>query len=72
MSNEPIYVDAAKAAVLHHRGTSINCPTLQEAVIEFHSLPPDRREIAEIQCDRKVYSAAEIERLHYGPKPEDG
>ncbi|WP_294534326.1 helix-turn-helix transcriptional regulator [uncultured Rhodoblastus sp.] len=70
MSNEPIYVDASRSAVLNHGVTSINCLTLQEAKIAFDNLPKDRQEIASITSVGRTYSPSEIQRLHYGPKPE--
>jgi transcriptional regulator with XRE-family HTH domain len=65
MTTEPIYVDASQSAVLEHGATSINCPTVQEAVIEYYRLPPERKAIAKITSRGTVYSASEIERLHY-------
>jgi transcriptional regulator with XRE-family HTH domain len=68
MTTEPIYIDASKSAVLKHGVTSINCLTLQEAVIAYHNLPPERKEIAKITSGGKVYSASEIERFHYAER----
>ncbi len=68
MTTEPIYIDASKSAVLEHGVTSINCLTLQEAVIAYHNLPPERKEIAKITSGGKVYSASEIERFHYAER----
>jgi hypothetical protein len=51
----------------------MDCPTLAEAVIEYHKLPADQREHATIKVNAvegQVYSAREIDRLHYGPKPK--
>jgi transcriptional regulator with XRE-family HTH domain len=68
MTIEPIYIDASKSAVLEHGVTSINCLTVQEAVIAYHNLPPERKEIAKITSGGKVYSASEIERFHYAER----
>ena len=68
MDDEPIYVDASRSAVLNHGASSINCPTLQEAVLEFERLPRERQEVATITSLGTTYSASEIRRLHYGPK----
>jgi len=71
MSNEPIYVNAGQSAVLFHGAKTEVCLTLQEAVIAYHKLPPERKEAATIKSGGRVFSASEIERLHYGPRPED-
>jgi transcriptional regulator with XRE-family HTH domain len=68
MTTEPIYIDASKSAVLEHGATSINCLTVQEAVIAYHNLPLERKEIAKITSGGKVYSASEIERFHYAER----
>jgi hypothetical protein len=69
MSNEPIYVDPARSAVLKDGAHSTNCPTLGEAKIAYDKLPPERKERAVIVYLDRAYSADEIERFHYGPKP---
>jgi hypothetical protein len=55
--------------VLQHCGRSVDCPTLQEAVMEWHRLPDKDRQQATIKVRGTVYTAKEIERMHYGPKP---
>jgi hypothetical protein len=37
--DDKIYVDASQPAILQHAGQSIDCPTLGEAVMEWHRLP---------------------------------
>ena len=72
MSNdEKIYVDAAQPATLNNGGGVLNdCPTLQEAVIAWHRLPPEQKERATIKViGGPVYNAGEIEHLHYVPSP---
>ena len=71
-SNEPIYADASRSAVLNHGVTTVNCHTLHEAVLEFGRLPPDRQSIVTIVSLGRKYTAAEIRRLHYGPRPGSG
>jgi hypothetical protein len=69
MSDEPIYVDASRRAVLTHGATSVSCVTLQEAKMEFDRLSKDRQAIASITSLGRTYTPSEIKRLHYGPKP---
>jgi len=71
MSNEPIYVDASQPATLSYSGHSAKCFTLQEAKLAWDRLPNELKEIALIEVyGGQVYAADQIERLHYGPKPE--
>jgi hypothetical protein len=68
-----IYVDASQPATVQHAPGSFDCHTLQEAVLAWHRLPANDREHATIKVnvpDGPVYTAREIERLHYGPKPK--
>ncbi len=69
MSDEPIYVDPSRSAVLTHGVTTVNYPTLQEARTEFDRLPKERQEIATITSVGRTYTPSEINRMHYGPKP---
>jgi hypothetical protein len=63
---DKIYVNGGQPAVLIHSGRSVDCPTLQEAVLEWHRLPPDVRKHATIKvAGGTVYSAEQIDRLHY-------
>jgi hypothetical protein len=70
---DKIYVDASQSAILRHGDVLVDCPTLQEAVLAWHKLPEGDREKATIKVKLpggEVYTAREIERLHYGPKPK--
>jgi hypothetical protein len=69
--NEKIYVDAGQPATLNNGGGVLDdCPTLQEAVIAWHRLPPEQKERATIKViGGPVYNAGEIEHLHYVPSP---
>jgi hypothetical protein len=68
---EKIYVDASQPAVLQHADRSVDCPTLQEAILEWHRLPANDHAQATIKVrGGTVYTAKEIDRLHYGPKPK--
>lgn len=65
-----IYVDASQPAVLRHAGGTVDCATLQEAGIAYHKLPEKDRAQATIKVRGGIeYTANEIERMHYGPKP---
>lgn len=67
---EKLYVDAgAGPAALIDQGKTVRCLTLQEAVMEWHRLAADRKATATISVSGKVYTAKEIDRMHYGPKP---
>jgi hypothetical protein len=47
-----------------------DCATLQEAVLAWHRLAPERKIRATVKViGGPVYTAKEIEPLHYGPKP---
>ena len=71
MSDEQkISIDASQRAVLEHGATTVTCYTVQEAKIEFDKLPPERKSVATMTIAGRKYSAAEIERFHYGPKPD--
>ncbi len=67
-----IYVDAGQPATLNDgAGILTDCATLQEAVLAWHRLASGQKIRATIKVFRgPVYVAHEIERLHYGPKPE--
>jgi hypothetical protein len=66
---ENIYVDASRPATLHDGLFHTDIPTLQEAVIAWHRLPPVRQQSATISAGGQLYTAQQINRLHYGPKP---
>ena len=66
MSGEDkIYADASQPATLIDGGESIDCPTLGEAVIALDHLPADRQSAAMIKVGDRVFTAAEIDRLHH-------
>ena len=69
--DEKIYVDARQPATLNNgAGVLTDCPTLQEAVLAWRKLAPEQKKKATVKVfGGPVYNAAEIERLHYGPKP---
>jgi hypothetical protein len=66
-----IYVDAGKPATLNNgTGALTDYATLQEAVLAWHRLPPGQKIRATVKViGGPVYTAHEIDRLHYGPKP---
>jgi hypothetical protein len=66
-----IYVDATQPATLNDgAGVLTDCPTLGEAVMGWHRLPPEQKIRATVKViGGPVYAAHEIDRLHYGPKP---
>jgi hypothetical protein len=64
-----IYVDAARPATLNGAGALINCATLQDAVRAWQRLAPEQKIRATVKViGGPVYTAQEIERLHYGSK----
>jgi hypothetical protein len=70
MTNDPEerYVDAATpSAALIDQGKSMECPTLGEAVMAWRRLSEDRKAAAIIWVSGKVYTADEIDRMHYTP-----
>jgi hypothetical protein len=69
MSNEDkIYIDARQPATLIDGGQSIDCSTLGEAVRAYDNLPEARKSAATIKCGARVFTGAEIDRLHHRPK----
>ena len=71
MMADKIYVDASQPATLRHSGRSVECHTLQEAVIAWRTLPYKDRHQATIQVlGGPLYTADEIDRLYHAPKPE--
>ena len=72
MSDEyKIYVDANQPATFNNgAGALTHCATLREAVLAWHRLAPEQKIRATVKViGGPVYTAKEIERLHYGPKP---
>jgi hypothetical protein len=66
-----IYVDGSQPATLNDgAGALTDCPTLQEAVLAWQRLPPGQKIRATVKViGGPVYTAHEIDRLHYEPKP---
>ncbi len=66
-----IYVDPNRPATLNNgAGVLTDCPTLQEAVAASRLLAPEQKIRATVKViGGLVYTAKEIERLQYGPKP---
>jgi hypothetical protein len=68
---QKLYADASQPATLQHAGGSVDCHTLQEAVLAWMRLSEKDRAQATIRADDgTVYNAKEIDRLHYGPGRE--
>jgi hypothetical protein len=69
--DKKIYVDAGRPATLNNgTGVLTDCPTLQEAAMAWHRLAPEQKKGATIKVlGGPLYTAAEIGRFHYGPKP---
>ena len=69
--DDKIYVDAEQPATLNNgAGKLTDYRSLHEAVKAWHRLPPEQTKRATIKViGGPVYTAAEIVRLHYGPKP---
>jgi hypothetical protein len=60
-----IFADGNELATLHHSGKAIPGPTLGEAVIAWHNLPPEVQKAATIKVESgPEYSADEIDRLY--------
>jgi hypothetical protein len=66
-----IYVDAAQPATLNDgAGKLTDCASLQEAVLAWRALPSTQKTRATVKViGGPVYTAHQIDRLHYGPKP---
>src|ERR1700683_240308 len=56
--DENIYVDASQPATLNDGEVRANTPTLQEAVLAWHRLPPERQQSATISAGGQLYTAA--------------
>jgi hypothetical protein len=69
--DDKIYVDAEQPATLNNgAGKLTDYRTLRETVMAWHLLPPEQTKRATIKLTGgPVYTAAEIVRLHYGPRP---
>ena len=67
-ATDKTYVDASQPAILRDLGGTFACHTLREAMIAWDTLP-DKGD-ATIQIGRRTYTANEIARFDYGPKPQ--
>jgi hypothetical protein len=69
--NYKIYVDAERHATLNNgAGASTDWATLREAVLAWQQLSPGQKIRATVKViGGPVYTAQEIERLQYCPKP---
>jgi hypothetical protein len=63
--NDKIYADPTEPAALRYGDTTVECPTLGEAVLEWQRLPAEKQARATIKvANGAVYNASEIDRLH--------
>ena len=62
---DKIYADASQPATLIDGDNSIDCPTLGEAVVALDNLPADRQSAAMIKVKDRIFTAAEVDRLHH-------
>jgi hypothetical protein len=62
---DKLYADAGQPATLIDGDKSIDCPTLGEAVVALDNLPADRQSTAMIKVGDRVFTSAEIDRLHH-------
>ena len=69
--NYKIYADAGRPATLNNgAGIATDYATLQDAVHVWQQLTPEQKIRATVKViGGPVYTAQEIDRLHYGPKP---
>ena len=70
-ADSKIYVDAGQPTTLNDGGGKLtDCATLQEAVLAWHALPSAQKIRATVKViGGPVYTAHQIDRLHYGRKP---
>ena len=62
---DKIYADVSQPATLIDGDNSIDCPTLGEAVVALDNLPADRQSAAMIKIKDRIFTAAEVDRLHH-------
>ena len=62
---DKIYADVSQPATLIDGDKSIDCPTLGEAVVALDNLPADRQSAAMIKIKDRIFTAAEVDRLHH-------
>jgi hypothetical protein len=60
-----IYADVSQPATLIDGDRQIECETLGEAVVALDNLPDDRQSVAMIKVGDRVFTAAEVDRLHH-------
>ena len=66
MSDQKLFVAEVGPAILFNGPIWIDCSTLQEAVVEWYRLPPERAQRASIRLiGGPLYHPAEIARLDY-------
>ena len=67
-----IYVDATQPATLNDGvGSQTDFATLEAAVVAWRALPSAKKIRATVKgFGGPVYRAQQIERFHYGPKPD--
>jgi hypothetical protein len=65
MTDDAIFADPSEPAVLSYGIVALDCPTLQEAVLEWMRLPESSKTQAKIRVKGgAVYDALQIDRLH--------
>jgi len=62
---DKIYADASQPATLIDGNVSIDYRTLGEAVVALDNLPADRQSAAMIKVKDRIFTAAEVDRLHH-------
>ena len=62
---DKIYADASQPATLIDGDVTIDCPTLGDAVVALDNLPEPRKSAAIIKVGDRIFTAAEIDRLHH-------
>ena len=68
--DEKIGIDASRPATLHNGAISTDFPTLQDAIMAWHRLRPERAQRASIRIiGGQLYGAAEIPKLLNGSRP---
>jgi hypothetical protein len=66
---DKIFADPSLPATLRYAGKSVNCHTLQEAVLAWMRLEGDDRDEATIRADDgTIYTSRQIEHLHIQAK----
>jgi hypothetical protein len=69
-ADSKIYADAGPATLNDGADKLTDCVTLQEAVLAWHALPSAQKIRVTVKViGGPVYTAHQIDRLHYRPKP---